>query len=159
MRLGTVEEYIEGSFLERPSALERASVLEDTLISAELHDQFPFSAIVEGGYPEWDVAERWCWQTFGPRHGVCDWSSEYPACPIILAAEKILTKVGPAGQEQEYMTYSKPIEHSHTGLWTTSWFGKTDYDHGFGAFCFSNENDMNKFIAHVPEVDRGEKYA
>jgi hypothetical protein len=158
MRLGTIEEYIEYSFLEKASALERASALKDTLVLGELHDQFPFSTIVEAGYPEWDVAERWCWQTFGPRHGVCDWRSDYPACPIILAAEKILTKVVHAGQEHEYMMYSNPVEHSHAGLWTTIWFGKTGYDLGFGAFCFSAESDKNRFIAHLPEIDFGEDY-
>ncbi len=152
MRLGTLEEYVGGSFLDR------ASALNDTLASEEIYDHFPFSVIIEADYPEWDVAERWCWQTFGPRHGECNWGSDYPACPIILAAEKILTTVVRAGQEYKYMTYSNPVEHSHSGPWTAYWFGKTSYDHGFGAFCFSNENDKNRFIAHVPEVNLGEKY-
>jgi hypothetical protein len=158
MRLGTVEEYIKDSFLETPSALERALALEDTLISAELSEQFPFLAIVEASYPEWDVAHRWCWQTFGPRHGTCDWTTEYPACPIILTAEKNMTKVVRAGIEYEHSAYSNPVEHSHVGLWTTYWFGKTNYNHGFGAFCFSNESDMSRFITHVPNVDFGEHY-
>jgi hypothetical protein len=134
------------------------NALEDTIISAELHNQFPFTAIVEAGFAEWDVAQRWCWQSFGPRHGTCDWSSDYPACPIILTAEKIMMKVVRSGQEYEYLTYANPVEHWHTGLWTTCWFGKTNYNHGFGAFCFSNESDKNMFIVQVPEIDFGEKY-
>ena len=118
----------------RDSFLERASALEDRLASAEIRDQFPYMVIVEGDYPEWDVAERWCWQSFGPRHGACNWQTGYPACPIILATEKVPTRVVQGGQEYTCLRYSNPVEHSHTGTWTTYWFGKTDYDHGFGAF-------------------------
>jgi hypothetical protein len=81
-----------------------------------------------------------------------------PACPIILAAEKNMIKVVRGGLEYERSEYSNPVEHSHIGLWTTSWFGKTDYNHGFGAFYFSNESDKTLFIAHVPDVYCGEHY-
>jgi hypothetical protein len=152
MRVGSIQEYLESSFFAVP-----ASALEDTLASAEIRDQFPFAVIVEADYPEWDVAERWCWQTFGPRHGECNWGTDYAACPKILATEKTLTTVVNGREEFKYMTYSNPEKHSHAGAWTTYWFGKTSYDHGYGAFCFSNENDKITFIAHVPKVDFGEK--
>lgn len=152
MRIGTIEDYVKDSYLDNSSALE------DTLAPAGIRDQFPFMVIVEGDYPEFDVAGRWCWRTFGPRHGECDWHSTYPACPIILATEKVEKTVIHSGQEFKYLTYANPTEHSHQGSWTTYWFGKTGYDYGYGAFCFSNENEKMKFINYLPEVNLGENY-
>lgn len=36
--------------------------------------------------------------------------------------------------------------------------GKTEYDHGFGDFCFSTAADFNLFEQQVPNFDWGENY-
>ena len=63
-----------------------------------------------------------------------------------------MTTVVSGEQEYKIMEFSNPVKHSHTGTWATYWFGKTGYDHGFGAFCFANENDKKRFGAYVPEI-------
>jgi hypothetical protein len=115
---------------------------------------FPHSVIFEGSFPEYDFANRWCWQNFGPRHGECSESySEYPACPLVLATGRIENRDG-----REKKKYGKVDEHSHEGTWTWYFFGKTDYDYGFGEYYFASESDRDRFIAAVPTFSWGENY-
>jgi hypothetical protein len=71
MRISSIDEYAAIEPLDDPAGLE--------LIDA----QFPYRVVVECDFPEWDVANRWCWQNFGPRHGECSSQREYAACPLI----------------------------------------------------------------------------
>jgi hypothetical protein len=155
MRIATIEQYLANSFLGTPTDLERAAAMEDTVAPSGVNERFPFHIIVEASFAELDVAHRWCWQSFGPKDGECDWSTDYPACPIILAAEKAV-RIDHNGFEQTY--FVNPIKHEHTGSWTSYWFGKTNYNHGFGAFCFADKTKKIRFAKHVPHVDYGEKY-
>ena len=59
----------------------------------EAKARFPHGLIVEGDWPEYDVATRWCWQQFGPYDGQClEHYSEYPACPVVLETKKMLVR-------------------------------------------------------------------
>src|SRR5690242_17382595 len=78
-----------------------------------LHVNFPFSAVLEGYYPEHDYALRWCWQNFGPAHGrCCEWHSEYPGCPLVLATAAMETgnikDQARSEQAWERLRYSDP---------------------------------------------------
>lgn len=124
---------------------------------------FPHSVIVEYCYPTGDFACRWCWQQFGPYNcKVCgDHCSEYPACPNVLAIEpytipKSYTKDGVV---HNYNFHTRdPGEHEHEGTWTIVWLGKTNYDYGFGVWCFKNEADRDKFVLAIPSFNLGENY-
>jgi hypothetical protein len=132
MRISSVEEYVRIEPLDDPTELELT------------HAQFPYRVVVECDFPEWDVANRWCWQNFGPRHGEC-WSQlEYATCPLIFPTEHIVKAVVP-GKEYELKRYSNVHIPHHVGIWTTYWFGKTEYDHGYGEFSFIRENNKAKF--------------
>lgn len=127
--------------------------------------EFPFTAVVEGHYPETDNASRWCWRNISPPHGPCLYEhySEYPGCPLVLATEYI--------QEGSYLDnqgvthtwaqkcYKEVEPHEHEGSWTSLWLGKTGYDYGFMEFYFKNEADRDAFVRAVPEIDLGEKYS
>ena len=126
----------------------------------------PFTAVVEGVYPEQDYANRWCWRNIGPRQcDKCDCSSsEYPGCPVVLATEYIKTGWYPnqAGQrvywsEKAYIE-ENVLEHGHEGIWSSYWLGKTGYDYGFTEYYFQNESDRDRFLAAVPFFNTGEKY-
>jgi hypothetical protein len=47
----------------------------------------------------------------------------------------------------ERKRYANPGEHSHEGRWTFLWLGKTDYDFGYGKYCFADEADCFTFLA------------
>jgi len=141
--------------------------------SREIHHQerrdailkrFPYSAIVEGHYPEGDTATRWCWQQFGPMNceECYDYSSEYPGCPLVLATEYTETGVykDKNGEEHRWQEkrYKKPEKHNHEGIWEIIWLGKTGYDYGFYEFCFKNEADRDKFLEAAPSFGFGENY-
>lgn len=144
MRISTRAEYLQ----IEPS---------DDVDVEESHTLFPHHVVVECDLPEWNVAIRWCWNNFGPRDGEC-WSQlEYATCPIILKTEHT-EKMVVRGKEYEIKRYLNVDAHHHVGSWTTNWFGKTDYDHGFGEFCFSSEQDRAKFLEYVPQVDWGENF-
>lgn len=146
MRLGTKEEYTSIEPMDDPAA-------ELDLI----HAQFPYGVVVECDFPEWDVATRWCWQNFGPRHGECLGQLKYAVCPLVLPTEHIV-RIDVGGKECEQKQYSIVQLHDHVGKWTTHWYGKTEYDHGFGEFCFSSPEQKARFLEFVPQVDWGENY-
>jgi hypothetical protein len=112
---------------------------------AELLLRFPYTVVATGIYPEHDYARRWCWQNISPENGPCDaWQSEYPACPLVLAAQ-------PREQETwKRKRHTDPGNHEHEGEWSFLWLGKTDYDFGYGEYCFGNESDRGKFLAAFP---------
>jgi len=130
----------------------------------EALNKFPYTAVVEGCYPANDVAYRWCWQQFGPPEckQCYDYSSEYPACPMVLAIEEYIIKksyTDKEGKVHEYDYHTRePEKHGHEGTWTTVWLGKTGYDYGFTEYYFLNESDRDKFIATAPSFDFGENY-
>ena len=85
-------------------------------------------------FPELDVANRWCWQNFGPKDGICDQQySEYRVCDLV-----------------------EP--HSHTGKWTTHWFVKTEYNFGFNEWYFVDAADCERFRSNIGELNWGELY-
>ena len=133
--------------------MDRNLAIEDTIVPPEIVDRFPFQVIVQGDYHEFDLAERWCWLSFGPRDGKCNLHTHYPACPVILAIEKVPTTVVRFGLEHTFMERPNLVEHVHTGTWTTNSFGKTDYDYGFAALYFANEDDKSRFLEQVPQID------
>lgn len=132
----------------------------------EAKEKFPFTTIVEGYYPEMDYSARWCWQNFGPIDcKEChETYSEYPGCPLIQATGYIDTGTykDSAGIEhpwKEKRYKGEDVEkHSHEGVWTSVWFGKTGYDYGFTEICFKNEADRDKFIEAAPSFNFGENY-
>ncbi len=126
-------------------------------------ERYPFTVMVEGHYPESDFATRWCWQQFGPYHAdsCCEYASEYPACPLVLAIEEYVIKKSYVkdGVTHEYDYHTRdPGKHSHEGTWTYVWLGKTGYDYGFTEYCFLNEADRDAFLAAAPSLTFGENY-
>lgn len=96
--------------------------------------QFPFAVMLEVAYPEMDFADRWCWETFGPKHGPCrQTQSNYPCC-------------------------LSEIKHSHEGAWCTRWFVKTDYDFGFNEWYFREQSQYEMFLSFVPLINWGERF-
>lgn len=96
--------------------------------------QFPYAIMLELAYPELDFAQRWCWENVGPMDGICTQAySEYPVC----------TEAG---------------THSHCGAWTSHWFAKTEYNFGYNEFYFAKKDDLDAFIAYLPQINWGEKY-
>ena len=144
MRIATTDEYLEHDVIYEPD--ERKY----------LHAKFPHVVVIEGDFPEVGVALRWCWANFGPQHGEC-WEWEYPSCPLILATES-LEAYDVKGFKWDKKAYSRVAEHCHVGEWTLHWLGKTDYDHGFGEFCFGNEIHKAAFEQQIPKFDWGENY-
>ena len=145
MRIATIEEFL--SVDEITEIEERQSI----------HSDFPHVVLVEGDFPEFDVAVRWCWQTFGPLNGECWSNSEYPACPIVLVTEHEKDRIA-HGKEYKIKAYDQVERHKHQGTWAIHWLGKTDYDHGFGEFCFANEEQLRSFSEQVPKINWGENY-
>ncbi|CAN5237076.1 hypothetical protein BH09SUM1_BH09SUM1_29110 [soil metagenome] len=117
-----------------------------------IHAQFLFGVVAEADFTEWDRAILWCWQNFGPRHGECSALTEYANCPLIQATG-YTGKDGMDGKERERKFFSGVDWHSHVGTWTDDFIAKTDYDHGYGEFCFSSEEDRAKFREAVPLFD------
>ena len=133
--------------LQRQYMLDRKR--EDLLVD------FPYAVIAEGEYSEHDYACRWCWHQFGPENGRCkNYHSEYPACPRVLETEHLeeATRKDKKGTEISYRwkAYNDPGEHSHGGVWTTLWFGKTAFEYGFNIYFFANEADYEQFLETFP---------
>lgn len=100
----------------------------------EFIKRFPFSVMLKVSYPELDFANRWCWQKLGPSNGECYQAySEYRVC---LESES----------------------HEHSGIWTSHWLEKTDYNFGFNEWYFSSIEDRDMFIAVLDEINWGENY-
>lgn len=101
----------------------------------EILKRFPYSVMLKVSYPELDFANRWCWAKFGPSDGECSQAqSEYRVC----------FESGP---------------HEHSGIWTSRWFEKTDYDFGFNEWYFSSIAARDKFVEVLDEINWGENYA
>jgi hypothetical protein len=109
--------------------------LVDETAERELRkSRFPFALMLELSFAELDFANRWCWQQFGAPDGEClDRSSDYRVCHI-------------------------EHDHSHIGKWCWNWFGKTDYNFGFCEWYFSDQDDLRRFEAFLPEICWGEKH-
>ncbi len=150
----------------RPLELER---LHQSFHATEeqrllLRTVFPFAVVLEGAYPEHDFVERWCWRSFGPPNRlVCyDHTSEYPACPLVLATEKVETNshLDKDGKkwEHSYKSYQEVEKHSHEGIWTTKWLSKSGYDYGYNEYYFEREQDYKKFTEAIPMFQMSSNY-
>ncbi len=96
--------------------------------------RFPFAVMLQVAYPELDFANRWCWTEFGPADGECmQKDSEYRVCTI----DEV---------------------HSHSGVWTTYWFEKTDYNFGFNEWYFAKQSHHDLFLDFVPKINWGENF-
>lgn len=121
-----------------------------------LKEEFPYTAILEGCYPEHDFVYRWCWQNIGPHHGLCQEgeSSQYVGCPIVLATKHTVTGWYPDKNgnrvDWEEEAYQDVEEHSHVGNWCYLWLGKTGYDYGYAEYYFKSESDRDRFLAAIP---------
>lgn len=104
------------------------SVLELQRLERErekIRGRFPFAVMLEASYDNQDVANRWCYQNFGPRFGECiEKYSRHPNCDI-------------------------DVPHSHSGIWTSEWYEKMDYDYGFNEWYFSSQENSDQFIQFV----------
>lgn len=152
MKLSNFEEYLE--YLDsKPDAYrwpKKNLTPEKEKRRKEIHKEFPFFATTEGNYLEHDALCSWLWENFGPRHGLCEehaYDDEEVKihCPIVLDHKR--------DSEGERLDLE---EHSHEGVWTTFWCGKTGYDYGFNDFCFSTKEMMEKFIEKVKLDYEGE---
>lgn len=111
---------------------------------------FPYSVVAEGFYSEHDYATRWCWQHISPKNGLCDsYQSDYLALSSVLETE-FLEHTFYRGNEWFHKRYWEPAEHAHQGEWAYLWFGKTDYDYGFGEYYFAQDTDRAKFVEAFP---------
>jgi hypothetical protein len=170
MKITTYESYREARYLTQKTYPQHYTVaqVEENLARvdknrAEREEKLPFVQVVEGAWPEYDVATRWCWQRFGPKDGPCgEYCSEYPACPQVLATKYLEEK--PAYMSDEdwedewHDGYRNPGDHSHEGSWTTLHFSKTGYDYGVGEYRFANEADRDAFAIVVEGLGFGERY-
>jgi hypothetical protein len=108
--------------------------VEQKLERQEQLARFPYSVMLQVSFPELDFANRWCWRRFGPSRGECmQRYSEYRVCDL-----------------------TEP--HSHLGGWTCKWFVKTDYDFGFNEWYFAEEDDRDRFLGSVKEINWGENF-
>ena len=139
MTLRTVKESSFEAYLEleypsgcsEESSLARASEIEDR--NRRL-SRFPYAIVLELSYPEVDVANRFCWNNFGPADGDCTQSfSNYPLC-----------------------TLKEP--HNHRGTRASHWHVKTEYDFGFNEWYFEKESDFDRFCENIANINWGEKY-
>jgi hypothetical protein len=97
---------------------------------------FPYTSTIKWGYSDMDVGHCWCWQTFGPKHGKCEED---------CGGERLFLNCPFSGLVKAY--------HSHVGVWTSVWFGKTDYDFGYEQFFFKHKVDRDMFEFGIRAID------
>lgn len=159
IHLSTYEEYVGYKDRTKQYRTDAQNISQESFFQVKLEKRknnliiFPFSAVLQGAYPEHDYATRWCWQKYGsPQTECCMESySEYPSCPEVLATERF--------DDDGDRAYSKVKDHSHIGCWTHEWVGKTGYDYGFSEFYFKAQSDLDSFLAAVETFNFGENYA
>src|SRR5581483_8404845 len=83
--------------------------------------------IVEGAYPEFDMATKWCIDRIGPTDETNNW-------------KEIKSKTG------DY----EPIQFVKNGHWSNLWFDKIGYDYGFSEFYFKEDKDLRAFTEALP---------
>ena len=126
--LSSFEEYLARACDSPEARAEEESRRNDRL------SRFQYPVTLQVSFAEFDFANRWCWQHFGPSDGECLQSqSDYPACAVLQP-------------------------HSHTGKWMWHWLVKTDYNYGFCDWYFSVQSDRDCFLGSVGEIHWGEKY-
>lgn len=172
MEIATFDEWWQDEILRRewviknhPESLKgRDECIERKMSQRKgIQDKFPHVVCLAGYWPQHDVANRWLFLNVGPNDGKCvDHHSEYPACPLVLATEKLVDRsyLDHDGKMVEYIekVYSDPGEHSHEGVWAGIFLGKTGYDYGLTEYCFKFTTDRDRFLAAVPSFDFGELY-
>ncbi|QDT94825.1 hypothetical protein [Gimesia aquarii] len=127
-KLSTFDAYLETGGDTAAEQLDQQTKRQQTL------DRFPYPLMLELAFPEFDFANRWCWQHFGPSHGEC------------------------FQKHSEYRMCATDLPHCHIGSWTYNWFVKTDYDFGFNEWYFSNASERDLFLEFVPCINWGENF-
>ena len=137
--------------------------------------RFPYVVKYEDHFDVFDYMEDWCREHFGDKDGKCDWSKcelhfdkwyDDNNFDEILYQQKLEIcgpRPDPNDREALKIYWEKtrkvnrdffdklderedmPQDHSHTGIWTTVFAGKTGYDYGFQNFYFKNEEDAVYF--------------
>ena len=126
--LSSFEEYLSSDADSPEARVEEEEERKNRL------SRFPYVVMLQVSFAEFDFANRWCWQHFGPNEGLCLQSqSDYSMCDL-----------------------EEP--HSHVGKWTWYWFAKTDYNFGFNEWYFADQSDRKHFLASVEQINWGEKY-
>lgn len=61
-------------------------------------------------------------------------------------------------QGSEYRVCLNDLPYSHSGVWMSHWFEKTDYNFGFNEWYFAERSHHDLFLDFVPMINWGEKY-
>ena len=127
------EEYLADQFDSATAEIVEVRRTEESERRARL-TLFPFAVMLKVSFAEYDFANRWCWEMFGPADGEClQHGSRYSAC-------------------------DRSERHTHVGRWMTHWYVKIEYDFGFCEWCFAEARDGNRFLQFVPEIHWGERF-
>ena len=129
LRLSSLDEYLE------TTDESRSQLIDYFKARTKRVEKFPHIAMLQVGFIQRDVANRWCFQQWGLADGECqEMHSSYPCCEI-------------------------ENNHSHDdGTWMSVFLAKTDYDYGFNEWYFETEAQRNEFVANLPSIDHGEKF-
>ncbi len=129
LALSNFEDYLEEKFLigeENREDYLSNKILERNNILLD----FPHSIILKLFYHQMDFADWLLWQILGARNGDCNQrESEVPACRI-------------------------QGKHNHSGIWTSFWLAKTDYDYGFNEWLFKTNEDSHILIEILPLLEQ-----
>jgi hypothetical protein len=126
--LSSIEAYLRS---EDDSPEERA---EQMSARNERLSRFPYAVMLQVAFPELDFANRWCWTRFGPTDGEC------------------------AQKDSEYRVCQIDAPHSHSGVWMSHWYVKTDYNFGFNEWHFTDRSHHDLFLGFVSKIHWGENY-
>lgn len=98
-------------------------------------------------YEEINTAKKWCWENFGEIDiNKCDeYFEDNPVCPVAIKAHQLRKEQPIFDADTIIFDGVSATNHSHTGKWSTLWYGKIDYDYGFLEFFFKKEEDMRRF--------------
>lgn len=115
---------------------------------------FPYSVLITADYEEINTAKKWCWENFGEVHiDKCDeYSKDSPICPIAIKAHQLRKEQPIYDMDTVVIDGVSVTNHSHTGKWSTLWYGKIDYDYGYIEFFFKKEEDRSKFESTVESL-------
>ena len=139
----------------------------------KVHEEFPYVITYPGLYCSGgmlDEMEKWCRETFGDRHGKCNWRGcdfnwerwhEETGLEDLLYEQLDQCKDGESGNiidrhiEKYQHHIDAPGNHSHKGIWTSFFVVKTGYDYGYEDYCFKNQGDAVYFkIMWDEEIER-----
>lgn len=165
MKITTIEGYHQNQHAKHvnfPDYYQKESVERDLATAeakrSEVDARFCHAIVVEASWPEFDMANRWCWQNVGPQDGQCvEYCSEYPGCPLVLATKHLKERPPHMSQEdwedEWHDGYRNPGDHGHDGDWIYVHLGKTGYDYGFGEYRFVTGANRDAFASVVESFD------